>query len=185
MLCKKCGTDNANGNAFCQNCGAPLVQDEQVNAQQESYSQNMASQQQSYTQNEAGQQQSYTQGTANQQSVYNQNGAYNQQTAYGQNGMPYQQPYMGNANMSVNENMIPEEYKPISMWGYFGYEILFSIPCVGFILLLVFSFGGTKNKNLKNFARSYFCLLIILAILVVIVIAVGGIGITSASYRYY
>ena len=38
-------------------------------------------------------------------------------------------------------NNIPEEYRPISMWGYFGYEILFSIPCVGFILLLVFSFG--------------------------------------------
>ena len=56
---------------------------------------------------------------------------------------------------------IPEEYKPISMWGYFGYELLFSIPCVGFILLLVFSFGGTKNVNLRNFARSYFCYMII------------------------
>lgn len=99
--------------------------------------------------------------------------------------MPYQQPYMGNANMPFNENTVPEEYKPISMWGYFGYEILFSIPCVGFILLLVFSFGGTKNKNLKNFARSYFCFLIILAIVAVIVIALGGIGIASSSYRYY
>ena len=26
-----------------------------------------------------------------------------------------------------NKN-IPYEYKPISMWGYFGYELLFSIP---------------------------------------------------------
>jgi uncharacterized integral membrane protein len=60
------------------------------------------------------------------------------------------------------------------MWGYFGYEILFSIPCVGLILLLVFAFGGTRNVNLKNFARSYFCYLILAAILVLIVIVLGG-----------
>ncbi len=72
-------------------------------------------------------------------------------------------------------NNIPAEYQPISMWGYFGYEILFSIPCIGFILLLVFSFGGTQNKNLKNFARSYFCFLIVLVILIVI-LSVAGIG---------
>ena len=64
---------------------------------------------------------------------------------------------------------IPSEYKPISMWGYFVYEILFSIPCIGFIMLCVFSFGGTSNVNLKNFARSYFCFLIIGIILMLIV----------------
>ena len=73
---------------------------------------------------------------------------------------------------------IPEEYKPISMWGYFGYELLFSIPCVGFIILLVFAFGGTKNVNLKNFARSYFCYFIIAAaislIALLIMLALGG-----------
>ncbi|MBR5370035.1 MAG: hypothetical protein IK137_01890 [Bacilli bacterium] len=75
---------------------------------------------------------------------------------------------------------IPEEYKPISMWGYFGYELLFSIPCVGFIFLLVFAFGGTKNVNLKNFARSYFCYFIIavgMAVIVItIMIALGGLS---------
>ena len=57
----------------------------------------------------------------------------------------------------MDNTNLPEEYRPISMWGYFGYQILFSIPCVGFIALLIFAFGGTKNVNLKNFARSYFC----------------------------
>lgn len=72
------------------------------------------------------------------------------------------------------------DYTPISMWGYFGYEILFAIPCIGFILLLVFSFGGTKNINLRNFARSYFCVLIIAVILAVIIIVAGGaLGIAS------
>lgn len=73
-----------------------------------------------------------------------------------------------------NENSIPSEYKPISMWGYFGYEILFSIPCLGFILLCVFAFGGTQNKNLKNFARSYFCFLIVFAILFAIILLITG-----------
>ena len=81
-------------------------------------------------------------------------------------------------------NQIPEEYKPISMWGYFGYEILFAIPIIGFILLLVFSFGGTSNKNLKNFARSYFCFLIIVVILILILIAAGvGVGIGAGMAR--
>ena len=68
---------------------------------------------------------------------------------------------------------IPEEYQPISMWGYFGYEILFSIPCVGIIALLIFAFGGTKNQNLKNFARSYFCFMLILFVLYFILIMSG------------
>lgn len=84
---------------------------------------------------------------------------------------------------------IPEEYKPISMWGYFGYELLFSIPCVGFILLLVFAFGGTKNINLKNFARSYFCYFIIIAaittITVLILIALGGFATVVERVKTY
>ena len=75
----------------------------------------------------------------------------------------------------MDNTNLPEEYRPISMWGYFGYQILFSIPCVGFIALLIFAFGGTKNVNLKNFARSYFCFTIILVVLIVLfTIAFGG-----------
>ena len=72
----------------------------------------------------------------------------------------------------MDNTNLPEEYRPISMWGYFGYQILFSIPIIGFILLLVFSFGGTQNKNLKNYARSYFCFMILAIILVAIIVAV-------------
>lgn len=77
-----------------------------------------------------------------------------------------------------------EDYTPISMWGYFGYELLFSIPCIGFILLLVFSFGGTRNVNLKNFARSYFCFMIIVLVLVGILMLTGAAG-SLFSTRYY
>lgn len=88
-------------------------------------------------------------------------------------------------NEQNNENLqttnIPEEYKPITMWGYFGYEILFSIPCIGLVLLLVFSFGGTKNINLRNFARSYFCFLIVLVVLFFVL--TGGLaGLAAFNY---
>ena len=75
----------------------------------------------------------------------------------------------------------PNKYKPISMWGYFGYEILFAIPLIGFIILLVFSFGGTQNINLKNFARSYFCFFIIGLIITIIVAILIGAGVLSSS----
>ena len=72
-----------------------------------------------------------------------------------------------------NYSNIPDSHKPISMWGYFGYEILFSIPVVGFIVLLVFALGGTSNINLRNFARSRFCYLIICIIIIGILLMTG------------
>ena len=72
-----------------------------------------------------------------------------------------------------NSPSIPPEYQPISMWGYFGYELLFSIPIVGFVFLLIFAIGS-KNVNRKNFARSYFCLLIIALIIAGIVIGIAA-----------
>lgn len=67
---------------------------------------------------------------------------------------------------------LPAEYTPISMWGYFGYQILFSIPLIGWIIVIVFAITAT-NQNLKNFARSQFCLLIIALVAAVIFAATG------------
>ena len=69
------------------------------------------------------------------------------------------------------------------MWGDLGYQVLFAIPLIGFILLLVFALGGTRNINLRNFARSYFCLLIILVILVLVVFSLtaGFAGLSGIS----
>lgn len=83
----------------------------------------------------------------------------------------------------MNKDNIPEEYKPISMWGYFGYEILFSLPIIGVILLIVFSLGGTKNVNLKNFARSYFCIIIIVSIVLIILLSVVGLDSVSSMLK--
>ena len=78
-------------------------------------------------------------------------------------------------------NSIPPEYTPISMWGYFGYQILFSIPIVGFIFLIVFACGGKRNVNVKNFARSYFCVLIIWVVIIAVMVAIAA-ATGSVSY---
>lgn len=58
---------------------------------------------------------------------------------------------------------------------YFGYDILFALPCIGIILLLVFSLGA-KNKNLRNYARSFFCFYILMAVIALIVVLMLGIN---------
>lgn len=68
---------------------------------------------------------------------------------------------------TTKEPKIPAEYNPISMWGYFGYEILFMIPIIGWIFIIIFALTAA-NINLRNFARSQFCVLIIQIVLILI-----------------
>lgn len=60
------------------------------------------------------------------------------------------------------------DYNPISMWGYYFYTILLNIPVVGWLCMLMFSFGITKNVNLRNYARSWLCGYIVAVILAVV-----------------
>lgn len=71
----------------------------------------------------------------------------------------------------------PEQFRPLSPWAYFGYGILFSIPVLGFILLIVFSINST-NINRRNFARSYWCVYVVVLIIVVIC-AIAGVSLAS------
>ena len=70
---------------------------------------------------------------------------------------------------SVNHGGIPAQYKPIGACGYFGLSILFSIPIVGFVFLIVFSFSNS-NINRRNYARSFFCGLLVAAILIALLV---------------
>ena len=71
---------------------------------------------------------------------------------------------------------IPENLKPLSPWAYFGLQMLFSVPIVGFIFLIIFS-CNKSNINRRNFARSYWCSLIIagivLAVIIILAISTG------------
>ena len=63
---------------------------------------------------------------------------------------------------------IPSQFKPIGAWGYVGYNLLYSIPVVGFIMLIVFALSN-GNYNRRNYARSYWCSLVIAAIVFFVV----------------
>lgn len=69
------------------------------------------------------------------------------------------------------EETLPEEYRPLSPWAYFGLNLLFSVPIVGFIFLIIFSFNGS-NINRRNYARSFWCAYLILGIILVIYLVV-------------
>lgn len=97
-------------------------------------------------------------------------GQYDQNPQYGQGPQYGQNPQYGagtRLNGMPGIESIPPEYKPISMWGYFGYTVLFMIPIIGFIIAIVFSFTA-KNKNVRNFARSQFCWIIVLFVLLLL-----------------
>lgn len=66
-----------------------------------------------------------------------------------------------------------EQFRPLSPWAYFGYSILFSLPLIGFILLIVFSFSN-NNINLRSFARSHWCGYVIFAAVLIILLATGA-----------
>ena len=63
---------------------------------------------------------------------------------------------------------LPEEYKPLSPWTYFLLNIVYAIPLIGIIVLIVMALGGTDNINKRNYARSFFCSLLVSAILILI-----------------
>lgn len=71
---------------------------------------------------------------------------------------------------------VPGEYKPLGAWGYVGWQLLFALPFAGFVLLIVMSFAP-RNKNLKSFARSYWCMaLLVFAIALVAVLIIAAVG---------
>lgn len=85
---------------------------------------------------------------------------------------PQQNYYQNITPVITDESQLPLQFRPLSPWAYFGYSLLFSIPIVGFILLIVFSFS-TSNINRRNYARSYFCLLLIVAIIFVVMLVLS------------
>ena len=76
----------------------------------------------------------------------------------------------------VPAQTLPPQNRPLSPWAYFGYQLLFGLPLVGFICLIVFSFSD-ENINRRNFARSYWVALlfgvIVTIVVTVLVIAFG------------
>jgi hypothetical protein len=76
------------------------------------------------------------------------------------------------------ESSWESEEKPLGMLAYLGYEILFLIPLIGQVLMIFYSLGGTKNPHLRNFARSFLCLVVLLvAVALALLMYFGGPGV--------
>jgi len=82
------------------------------------------------------------------------------------------------SSMNQNEKQeienLPQKYKPLGAWSYFGYFILFAIPLIGFICMIVFAVSDA-NINRRSFARSFFCIYILVAIVTVIILVATGV----------
>lgn len=155
MFCSNCGKQQAEGALFCTDCGhkletvQPAVEEVAEPVVEEAVPAEPVVQEPVAAPVQAA-------------PAYTQVPPYNPQQSY------YQIP---------QEPQIPADHKPLSAWAYFGYQILFSLPVIGFILLIVFSFDN-GNINLRNYARSHWCAVLIgvilFVLLLVLVIATGA-----------
>lgn len=71
-----------------------------------------------------------------------------------------------NYNNEVEE-FEEDKYKVLSPWKYAWYTILFCLPLIGLIFLIGFAFSE-KNIHRRNYARSFFYLVIIFIVLYVL-----------------
>jgi len=79
---------------------------------------------------------------------------------------------MGERIMKYN---VPDELQPMSPWKYFLLNILYAIPLIGFIFLVCHAIGS-HNVNKKNYARSFFCIVVIALVIAAIFLLTGVAG---------
>lgn len=80
----------------------------------------------------------------------------------------------------ITEADLPEKFSPLRPWTYFWINVLFAVPIVGFIFLLIFTFNDS-NINRRNYARSFWCIYVIVAIIFAVMLTIALISGVSIS----
>lgn len=82
---------------------------------------------------------------------------------------------------------LPDNPAALKVSQFFWLDFLTGIPLVGFILTLVWGFGGDVNENKRNYCRAKLVWLLIgIAVTVIFtIIAVAGGGLAALIYEQY
>ena len=71
----------------------------------------------------------------------------------------------------MSDKSSKERPRFIKPWGYVGYQILFCIPVIGWIINIIFCFS--KRHNRRYYARSFWCWILI-GLIIAILLGVAG-----------
>lgn len=72
--------------------------------------------------------------------------------------------------------LLPKSYRPLSPWSYFWRSVLYSIPVLGWLVLLIHVFA-CKNRHGRSYARFHLLLYIVTIVVSILSNLVGGAGI--------
>ena len=100
---------------------------------------------------------------------------------------PHYQTQYYQEEVKITEDMLPSQLKPVSVGAFFGYSILFSLPFIGFIMLLVVALCPAFKKSLRNYAKSILLMIVLAVLFVVLTVFVCGVlgfGIFSELMYY-
>lgn len=86
----------------------------------------------------------------------------------------YQQPAQPAPQQTLEMSVKGTKYEPVSTGGFIGIMLLLCIPVVGFILLLIWAFGGCRKISKRSFARATLILGIIMTVLGLVIGLVFG-----------
>lgn len=130
-------------------------------------------------------------GTGNFGQPQNPSGNFNGQPSVGTGyGQPQNNYVNGYGQPFANYNQPPyqgpgyantEKEEPIGVGEWTGLLAIASfVPCIGFILMLVWAFGGTEKKSKSNFCKAYLIIFLIRLALYALLFIVWGAAIADA-----
>lgn len=178
MFCENCGSKLPDGSKFCMNCGAKTASDglaiekaaqEAAVAADTTAAAEMSAVDQVLP--EARKSSSDQAGVPiiDKQPAQQPEAAQQPAAAYTQPPPQAAPRYAQPAQPSVAAP-VPEKTEPLGVLKYLGIMIVTCIPILGFIMILVWSFSSSFNRNTRNFARALLILWIIGVILSIVVV---------------